>query len=159
VAAAENLIVYGANVSNAFAEAPPPKQGFFIWPDNAFHSWWTNHLKRPPIPQGHVIPILSAMQGHPESPRLWEKHADAILRDIGLTLRVHEPCLYTGTINHNWVIFMHQIDDFAIAAPDVRTADILMDMLDDYLKIPIKQQGHLDCTMGLTFIKLGITLS
>ncbi len=38
VAAAENLIVYGADVSNAFAKAPLPKQGFFIWPDNAFHS-------------------------------------------------------------------------------------------------------------------------
>jgi hypothetical protein len=30
VAAAENLLVFGADVSNAFAEAPPPKQGFFI---------------------------------------------------------------------------------------------------------------------------------
>jgi hypothetical protein len=28
IAAAENLLIYGANVSNAFAEAPPPKQGF-----------------------------------------------------------------------------------------------------------------------------------
>jgi hypothetical protein len=50
VAAAENLIVYGADVSNAFAEAPPPKQGFFIRPDNAFLAWWTDHLKCPPIP-------------------------------------------------------------------------------------------------------------
>ena len=38
VGAAENLIVYGADVSNAFAKAPPPKQSFFIWPDNAFLS-------------------------------------------------------------------------------------------------------------------------
>jgi hypothetical protein len=29
IAAAENLIVYGADVSNAFAEAPPLKQGFY----------------------------------------------------------------------------------------------------------------------------------
>jgi hypothetical protein len=64
VAAAENLIVYGADVSNAFAEPPPPKQGFFIRPDNAFFAWWTEHLKHPPISKGHVIPILSAMQGH-----------------------------------------------------------------------------------------------
>jgi len=33
IAAAENLMVYGADVSNAFAEAPPPKQGFYIYPD------------------------------------------------------------------------------------------------------------------------------
>ena len=79
VAAAENLLIYGADVTNAFAEAPPPKQGFYIRPDKAFNDWWTNHMKRPPIPPGHVIPINSAMLGHPESPRLWEKHADSIL--------------------------------------------------------------------------------
>jgi len=79
IAAAENLLLYGSDVSNAFAEAPPLKQGFYIRPDKAFHEWWTIHKKRPPIPPGHMIPILSAMQGHPESPCLWEKHADAIL--------------------------------------------------------------------------------
>jgi hypothetical protein len=30
VTLAENLIIFGADVSNAFAEAPPPKQGFYI---------------------------------------------------------------------------------------------------------------------------------
>ncbi len=43
IAAAENLIVYGVDVSNAFAEAPPPKQGFYIRPDMAFHEWWIVH--------------------------------------------------------------------------------------------------------------------
>jgi hypothetical protein len=37
VSAAENLIIHGADVSYAFAKAPPPKQGFFICPDKAFH--------------------------------------------------------------------------------------------------------------------------
>jgi hypothetical protein len=36
VAAAENLLIFGADVSNAFSEAPPPKQGFYIHPDKAF---------------------------------------------------------------------------------------------------------------------------
>jgi hypothetical protein len=150
IVAAEYLVVYGADVSNAFAEAPLPKQGFFISPDNAFLAWWTDHLNCPPVLQGHVISILSAMQGHPESPRLWEKHADAILQDIGLNPMVHETCLYTGMINNNRrVIFMRQVDDFAIAAPDAITADILMDMLDDKMSIPIKCQGHLDMYNGV----------
>ena len=72
VAAAENLLVFGSNVCNAFAEAPPPKQGFYIRPDRAFNEWWENYKGNPPIPPGHVILVLSAMQGHPESPRLWE---------------------------------------------------------------------------------------
>jgi hypothetical protein len=153
IAAAENLIVYGADVSNAFAEAPPPKQGFYIRPDRAFQEWWTIHKNRPPIPHGHMIPILSAMQGHPESPRLWEKHADAILRELGLTPTIHEPCLYSGVINGKRIIFMRQVDDFAIAAPDAHTADVLLDMLDDKLSIPIKRQGHLDMYNGVDILQ------
>jgi hypothetical protein len=138
IAAAENLIVYGADVSNAFAEAPPPKQGFYIRPNKAFHEWWTIHLKRPPIPHGHMIPILSAMQGHSESPRLWEKHADAILQELGLTPMTHEPCLYSGIIDGKCIIFMQQVDNFAIGAPDTCTANILLDMLDNKFSIPLK---------------------
>ena len=143
------MLVFGSDVSNAFAEAPPPKQGFFVRPDKAFHDWWVNHKKRPPIPEGYVIPILSAMQGHPESPQLWEKHADSILQDLGLTPTVHEPCLYSGIINNQRVIFKRQVDDFAIAAPDERTANILLDMIDDNLSIPIKRQGLLDMFNGI----------
>ncbi len=105
VAAAENLLVFGADVSNAFAEAPPPKQGFYIHPDKAFNDWWVQHKKRTPIPTSHVIPVLSVMQGHPESARLWEKHANAILQELGLTPTVHEPCLYSGNVAGKWVIF------------------------------------------------------
>jgi hypothetical protein len=99
IAAAENLLIYGTDVSNAFAEAPPPKIGFFIQPDRTLHKWWTIHLKRPPIPDGHMVPVLSAMQGHPESPRLWEKHTDAILCNLGLISMVREPCVYSGTVD------------------------------------------------------------
>ena len=153
IAAAENLLIFGADVSNAFAEAPPPKQGFYIRPDRAFHEWWVNHKKRPPIPAGQVIPILSAMQGHPESPRLWEKHADAILQDLGLTPTTHEPCLYSGTIAGTRVIFKRQVNDFAIAAPEERIANILLDMIDDQLKIPLKRQGLLDMFNGLDVLQ------
>jgi hypothetical protein len=144
VAAAENMVVYGADVSNTFAEAPPPKQGFYIRPDKALHEWWMVHKQRPPVPPRHMIPILLAMQGHPEPPRLWEKHADTILCELGLTPTVHEPCLYSGVINGNRVIFMQQVEDFAIGAPDAHTADVFLDLLDKHLIIPIKRQGHLD---------------
>jgi hypothetical protein len=89
------------------------------------------------------------MQGHPESSRLWEKHADQILRELGLTPTVHEPCLYSGMIVGNHVIFKRQVDDFAIAAPDSRTADILLDMLDNKLSMLLKQQGLLDMFNGI----------
>jgi hypothetical protein len=153
VSAAENLLIYGADVSNAFAEAPPPKQGFYIHPDRAFREWWVHHKKRAPIPDGVVILILSAMQGHPELPCLWEKHADAILRDCGLVPMVHEPCLYSGMVDGHRVIFKRQVDDFAVAAPDEHTANILLDMIDDRLTIPMKCQGFLDMYNGIDVLQ------
>jgi hypothetical protein len=153
IASAKNLLIFGADVSNAFAEAPPPKQPFFIQPDTAFCEWWTKHLKRDLIQQGQIIPVLSAMQGHPECPRLWEKHADKILRDIGLTPTVHEPCLYSGTFGRKHVLLMQQVDNFAIAAPDLHTADIVMDLIDNKLLIPIKLQGYLDMYNGVDILQ------
>ena len=93
------------------------------------------------------------MQGHPESPRLWEKHADEILRDIGLTPTVHEPCLYSGRIHGQRVLFLRQVDDFAIATPNAKTSNILMDMINDKLKIPIKRQGYLDMYNGIDILQ------
>lgn len=96
ILAAENLLTFGSDVSNAFGEAPPPKQEFFIWPDNAFQEWWISK-GREPIPEGWVVPVLAAMQGHPESPHRWKKHIDRILRKVlNFTPTVHEPCLYQG---------------------------------------------------------------
>ncbi len=123
ISAAKNLLIFGADVSNAFVEAPSPQQGFFVWPDCAFHEWWTIHLKRPPIPDGHVLPVLSAMQGHPESLCLWGKHTNTILHEIGLIPTIHKPCLYSGIVDGKRVIFKRQVDDFAIAAPDKCMAD------------------------------------
>jgi hypothetical protein len=44
---------------------------------------------------------------------------------------------------------MHQVDDFAIAVPDQQMANILLDMLDDKLTMPIKRQGLLDMFNGI----------
>ena len=147
------MIIFGADVSNAFAKAPPPKQPFFIRPDKAFQEWWVNHLKRDPIPHGHIVPVLKAMQGHPESPRLWERHADKILHELGLSPTVHEPCLYSGIFNGNRVLFLRQVDDFAIAAPDEKTSDMLMDLIDERLSEPIKRQGYLDLYNGVDIVQ------
>ncbi len=43
IAAVENMLIFGTDVSNAFTESPPPKQGFYIHPDCAFHEWWVKH--------------------------------------------------------------------------------------------------------------------
>jgi hypothetical protein len=153
VSVAENMLVYGSDVSNAFAEAPPPKQGFFISPNRAFDDWWVTKKGKPPIPDDPVIPVLGAMQGHPESPRHWEKHIDWILRDIGLTPTIHEPCIYFGLILRERVLFMRQVGDFAISAPSQRIAIHLLDLIDNKLSIPMKRQGIITLYNGLDILQ------
>ena len=73
------------------AEAPPPKQGFYIHPDKAFINWWTNHKKQPPA--SHPTWICHPNQlCHARTSRITTtlgKHADAILQDISRTPTVH----------------------------------------------------------------------
>ncbi len=142
-----------ANISNAFAEAPPPKQGFYIYPDRAFKDWWVHHKKNPPIPDGHMILVLGAMQGRPDSPRLWKKHVNKILCIIGFTPTVHEPCIYSGTILNKGVLFMWQVDDFAISAPSKRIANHVLDLINYLLFIPMKRQGLLTLYNGLDILQ------
>ena len=62
LAAAEGMLIY------AFGDAPPPKQGLHILPDKALCDWWIRSKGSDPIPEGHMILVLAAMQGHPEVP-------------------------------------------------------------------------------------------
>jgi hypothetical protein len=81
------------------------------------------------------------MQGHPKSPRLWEKHCDRILKKIGLIPTTHKPCLYPGYIEKDRDYLKGQVDDFAIACKEKRTATIIFDAIDFELQIPIKRHG------------------
>jgi hypothetical protein len=78
IAAKHSMIVEGADVSNAFAEAP--QAPLYLLMDDFYKEWWEEHLGKPKIPEHHkVIRVNNAIQGHPESPRLWEKHIGGIL--------------------------------------------------------------------------------
>jgi hypothetical protein len=162
LAAVENLLVFGSDVSNAFGEAPPPKQGFFIRPDKAFHGWWKSK-GRPPIPDGYIVPVQAAMQGHPESPRLWEKHIDKILhRKLHFKPTIHEPCLYSGIFDGFCILFKRQVDDFAVAASTNALADAIFDAIDGVLQMPMRRQGlivmynGLDVQQSRYFIKIPV---
>jgi deoxyuridine 5'-triphosphate nucleotidohydrolase len=140
--AMNNLVAYGADATNAFAEAPPPVHPLYLYIDDAFKEWWTDHLGYPPIPPDHkVVQVRNAIQGHPESPRLWEKHIDRILRELGFKPTRHEPCLYRATIDGKMVLFLRQVDDFAIAATNATTVDRLIDQINEQLRMPMKNLG------------------
>jgi hypothetical protein len=148
--AKKGLVAYGADVSNAFAEAPPPVALLFLRIDEAFKDWWENHLGRTPIQPGHtVVRVNNAIQGHPESPRLWEKLIDKILRKIGLRPTTHEPCLYQGHYNNQYTLFMHQVDNFAIATETENTALDIIREINKHLRLPLHILGTITRYNGM----------
>jgi hypothetical protein len=46
------------------------------------------------------------------------------------------------------------MNDFAIAAPDKHTANILLNMIDDKLMIPMKHQGFIDMYNGIDVLQM-----
>lgn len=88
-----------------------------------------------------MVRVNNAIQGHPESPRLWEKHIDRILKDIGMSPTTHEPCLYHGMVNNQRVLFSRKVDDFAVASSSEETVQQLLDSINVAMRIPIKSLG------------------
>ena len=60
ITALHNYIAYGADATNTFAEAPPPKALLYVTIDKPSKQWWEKVLKRPPIKKGHVLPVRHA---------------------------------------------------------------------------------------------------
>jgi len=150
IVASNNYIAIGADVSNAFAEAPAPKAPLYLYIDEAFRDWWVNHLGKEPIPpECTVVRVHNAIQGHPESPRLWEKHIDGILKALGLTPATHEPCLYSGHYNGTKVLFLRQVDDFAVASSKKADAESLITAINEKMRIEVKHLGVIDRFNGM----------
>ena len=83
----------------------------FMKLDDAFRDWY---LERTGVllDKDLVLPVLHALQGHPEAARLWEEHISAILEKVGFKNTTHEKNIYTGKFCGEKVLLVRQVDDF-----------------------------------------------
>ena len=150
IAASKNYIVLGADASNAFAEADAPKHPLYVRVNQPYREWWKDCMKQNDIPQGWVLPVHKALQGHPEAPRAWANKIDNILQHkLHLKPTTHEPCLYYGQHKGEDVMFLRQVDDFAIAAKTTAIAQDVIKSIDKYMTIEIKDLGQLSRYNGV----------
>lgn len=163
-AAINNSIVIGSDASNAYAKAPPPIAPLYICIDNQYQEWYkTRYSNKPPIPKGAVMKVQCALQGHPESARLWSKLIDKIIKTLGLTPCTHESNLYYCS-NYNKlntsILLLRQVDDFAIACDNKEIAHQVTKQINSKLTCKIKELGitqqfnGVDITQTCNYIKL-----
>ena len=146
--AINNFVTIGADAANAFAEAPPPVAPLYVYVDEQYREWHRERFPgEKPIPHGHVMRAKRALQGHPESPRLWAKLVDRIIRKLQLKPCTHEPNLYytsnyKGTTDKK-VLLLRQVDDFAISCADEKLCEEVIADIQSEMTIAINKLGRL----------------
>ena len=122
-----NYIFIGPDASNVFAKALPPKAPLYVKIDDNYKQLYkSKYPDSQPLPDDHVLCAKKALQGHPESPLLWATLIDKLLKKLKLRPCTHEKNLYyTDDYNStgNKVLFLHQVDNFAIACEDIELAN------------------------------------
>ena len=152
--AINNFITIGADAANAFAEAPPPVAPLYVYVDAQYREW---HKERnpdaPPIPPNSVMRAKRALQGHPESPRLWAQLIDRIIRKLNLKPCTHEPNLYFSS-NYKGstgkrVLLLRQVDDFAISCEDEALCEEVIQDINSEMTIEITKLGKISRFNGV----------
>jgi hypothetical protein len=109
------MYLWHTDVTNAFAEAERPEQMYYMHCDQIFCDLWAEQNPTIPLPPDAVVPVLKNLQVHPEGPRLWSVQSHGVLIALEFNNTTHAPCLYYGTFNTRYVIFLQIVDDFSIA--------------------------------------------
>jgi hypothetical protein len=137
LAATLNYVIYKGDVRDAYAHSPGPEMPTFVRICDQFADWYLER-KGKPVNRSLVIPMLRALQGHPEAGRLWEEHINAILLgpEFGFTNTTHETNIYQGTYAGEKVILLRQVDDFLIATSDPSIADRIYTRIGELLQQP-----------------------
>lgn len=152
ITASEGLISLGADAGNAFARAPPPVEPFYMAIDNQFHEWWVECIGTPP--PGHVLPVQHALQGHPESPRLWETHIHTILVDrLHFVPTTHEKrlCSKRNSMG-NLQLLLRQVDDFSVAVTAKHLCEETIAAVGKYLLVPLNYLGLIKKFNGVNIL-------
>ena len=132
----KNLIVVGADCSNAFAEADTPTKPLYMKIDQQFRNWWNIHRKFQHLPKTALyVKVQHAIQGHPESPRLWQTFIDDILiNKLGFHTTIHKKCLYRKVEGEQEIFILRQVDDIVVAATSTKVTIAIISTIGKYMK-------------------------
>ena len=151
--AINNSVVIGTDAANTFAEVDTPKAPLFV----TIREWYKSRFpNEPEIPDKAILLVHGTLQGHPESPILWSKLIDAIIKELNLKSCHHEPCLYytnNAFGEHKEVLFLRQVDDFSISCQDKATAERIIKAIDEKMTIKIKNLGSLSRFNGIDILQ------
>ena len=128
--ARKNYKVYGGDAQDAHTHSPPPETPIFVSIDDAYTDWYEHRFKKQ-LDRSLALPVLHALQGHPKSGKLWEKHITAILQSpqFGFKSTTHDRSIYLAAFEGTKILLLCQVDNFAVACPNEELAKHLCDQI------------------------------
>ena len=97
-----------------------------------------------------MLKVSSQNQNVDLCSQLWAILINNILvKDIKLTPTKHEPCLYHGVYKGNEILFLCQVNDFAIACDNEQIAKDMITDINSKMSVNIKYLGLLDRFNGV----------
>jgi hypothetical protein len=137
VAAQLNYHVFGGDAKDAYAHSPPPRVPTYVHIDDAYADWYYARCGIP-VDRKLVLPVQHALQGHPESGKLWEDHINSILfsSELSFQTTTHDRTIYRADIDGEPVLLLRQVDDFSLACRLEATARAVFDVIGRQLQLP-----------------------
>ena len=129
--------LYAGDAKDAYAHSPAPETPTFVSIDGPYADWYKWKFGKT-IDTNHVLPVQHALQGHPESGRLWEEHINKILGcdELKFKSTTHDRCIYQTTYNDTKILMLRQVDDFLISSPNQELATEIYKIIGEKLQLP-----------------------
>jgi hypothetical protein len=128
IAAIFGFLIEDGDVVNAYAHADAEGPTIYLVVEDVFQSWYQARF-RVTLPLGSCVPLLKAMQGHPEAGNLWSKHFDAsCAAPLGLVPAFTKPTMYRrdDTLYSGPTLMLRQVDDILCGASATSDRDAVL---------------------------------
>jgi hypothetical protein len=118
--------------------------------------WLTSDLEQysdtpPPLPflQMQLLPSARTFKGIQKDRDSGCIKCQGFLLMLEFTPTTHAPCLYQGTFETEYVLFLRHVDDFSVACRYESTHISLCDNIYKHWKVPMKLYGMMKHSNGI----------
>ena len=141
LAAKQNFLLFGGDSKDAFAHSPAPEVLTFMMIDNQYYEWYFHHFKKK-LDKSRVLPVLCALQGHPESGKLWKRYINNILMSPTFNFKhtTHDRTIYQTTFKGNKVLLLQMVDDLLLQCEHKETAQEIYTLIGLALQLENEDQ-------------------
>ena len=139
--AQSGLKLYGGDATDAYVHSPAPNNTY-LSVDDAYAEWYKD-TKGVEISKQQVLPVYHALQGHPESGKMWMKLIDnIIINQLGFHTTTHDRCIHRRVRDGETQLLLCQVDDFILGTKDKQSVRNLFNDIGKKIQFPTEvEQG------------------